>query len=250
MPRIDRRSLELNELAWWSNWATLSWLGQDAHLLVSRKFPEPFFNRAGFLACRAVASSLEVVGARFRRLRTDPTVLVYDDCTRGARALARAGYAPVDKMAVMMLDTPGFRQNGSLRVEAVSAGGESDWSRAYLRSFYGETGLLSETLGIVARIAKKKDVTLLEGLMDDEVAGVLAIQRSKGLAGIYCVGTVPRFRRQGVSGALISSAAESASREGRKLVLQTLESDGVEGYYRRGGFRRLYAKSVLSRRKS
>lgn len=248
MVETSRRALELNELTWWSRWASLRWLDRNSHILTSLEFGEPFFNRAGFLECRDIAGSLGAVEARFRELGADPTLLLYDSCSSGMKALTSSGYGVVDRMTVMDLVRPSFRQNGSLLVRQIPAGGEAKWSQAYLLSFYGDTRLLPSVTRVVAQLTRMKGITLLEGMVGEEVGGVLAIQRSKNLAGVYCIGTVPRFRRTGVSGTLISWAYEIAAREGRRLFLQSLESDGAERFYLRGGFRKLYTKNILSRR--
>ncbi|MDV3278485.1 MAG: hypothetical protein LYZ69_08495 [Nitrososphaerales archaeon] len=248
MAEPSRRALELNELTWWSGWASLTWLDRNTYVFTSSEFNEPFFNRAGFLECRGIRRSLAEVERRFQSVRVDPTVLAYDSCASATAALTDSGYTLVDKMAVLRLITPKFRTNGALRVESVKSGSREGWSRAYLLSFYGGTGLLSAVSRVVSRLLRKRGVTLLEGRIGGEVAGVLAIQRSSQLAGVYCVGTIPRFRKTGVSGTLISEAYRIASAGRRRLILQTLESDGAEGFYVAGGFKRLYAKNVMARK--
>ena len=86
--------------------------------------------------------------------------------------------------------------------------------------------------------------------MGDETAGVLAIFRTEGLAGVYCVGTVPQHRRKGVAASLLSNAKAIAGAEGRHLFLQSLASDGTLRYYLQRGFRVLYSKQLLSRRET
>ena len=248
MVESGRRAIELNELTWWSHWARLSWFGRNAHILLSGEFDEPFFNRAGLLACAGIEGALDALEARFGKEGVDPTVLLYDSCSRGIKHLTNSGYRLVDRMIVMSLRRPRFRMNESLTVTPVKPGGHEQWSRAYLQSFYGGTNLLPSVNRAIENLAAGRDVTLLEGLIGDTVAGVLAVQRTKNLAGVYCVGTVPRFRRMGVSGTLITRAHEIASREKRRLILQTLESDDVEDFYLEGGFRRLYTKDMLSRK--
>jgi hypothetical protein len=49
---------------------------------------------------------------------------------------------------------------------------------------------------------------------------------------------------------MIHEASKIASAEGRLLVLQTIVSDQVEDFYRRGGFRRLYLKHLMRREAS
>ncbi|MDG7033625.1 MAG: GNAT family N-acetyltransferase [Nitrososphaerota archaeon] len=101
---------------------------------------------------------------------------------------------------------------------------------------------------IVASLSQSRAVTLLESRADDEVTGVLAIFRTKGIAGVYCVGTTPEHRREGVATSLLSKAKEIADSEGRALVLQTLKSDGVLNFYLDRGFEPLYTKAVLEKR--
>ena len=248
MIEASGRASELNELTWWSHWAYLGWLDKNTHILTSREFNEPFFNRAGFLECGGVVGSLGAIEMSFRKLGVDSTVLLYDSCASGMKALTSSGYTLFDRMTVMELGRPSFRLNDSLVVLPVRSRTQDSWSRAYLQSFYGDTKLLRSVNKVVARLVRRKDVTLLAGSIGDEMAGVLAIQRSRDFAGVYCVGTLPRFRMMGVSATLICKAYEIASREGRRLVLQTLESDGVEDFYLRRGFRKLYTKNMLSRK--
>ena len=101
--------------------------------------------------------------------------------------------------------------------------------------------------GVARRLVRNRSATLLEARLDGTVAGVLAVFRTRRLAGIYCVGTVPKFRRRGVAGALLDRAAEIAASEGRRLILQTLKSDGVEDFYSKRGFVDLYRKTFLRR---
>jgi len=86
--------------------------------------------------------------------------------------------------------------------------------------------------------------------MGDETAGVLAIFRTEGLAGVYCVGTVPKHRRRGVAGALLSKAEAIAGNEGRRLILQSLASDVSARFYLERGFKALYCKQLLSKENS
>ena len=107
--------------------------------------------------------------------------------------------------------------------------------------------MLSPTVGIARRLVEKRSTTLLEAKLDGAVAGVMAIFRTPSLAGIYCVGTVPRFRRRGVAGSLLRRASEIATAESRLMMLQTLRSDRVEEFYKKRGFTRLYQKCFMEK---
>ena len=76
----------------------------------------------------------------------------------------------------------------------------------------------------------------------------MAMFRTRGIAGAYCVGTVPEFRKKGVATALLARARQIATEEGRSLILQTLNSDGVLQFYLRRGFEVIYSKKVLTRK--
>ncbi|MDV3292990.1 MAG: GNAT family N-acetyltransferase [Nitrososphaerales archaeon] len=247
MGLLRRRDLELNELRWWSNWAKLSWLDKNTHMLSSRDFAEPFFNRAGFLSCAGISSSLEGVERRFRSLGLDPVLLVHDKCTVGRKALTRKGYRMVDTMTVLASTSDLPRADPAPTIAVSSSCSIDDWSRAYLQSFYGDERLLLAVTKVARRLKKLREATLLQTRLEGSVAGVLAIFRTPGLAGVYCVGTLPKFRRRGVAGTLIGRAKEIAIAEGRRLCLQTLESDGAEPFYLARGFTKLYRKNFLAK---
>ena len=167
-------------------------------------------------------------------------------CSSALRMLTRAGYHTSETMTVMVSkgrSQPTDRADARIR-EASSA---RDWSRAYLLSFYGETSLMPAVTGVVRRLMAKRSTTLLEARQRGEVAGALAIFRTPRLGGIYCVGTVPRYRKRGIAGALLERASEIASSEKRLMVLQTLKSDGVESFYTKRGFTALYRKCFMEK---
>ena len=73
--------------------------------------------------------------------------------------------------------------------------------------------------------------------------------RTPGVIGAYCVGTVPEYRGRGVATGLLEKAKEVADSEGNALVLQTLASDGVLGFYVERGFEVMYAKRMLEKKR-
>lgn len=245
MEAPDRRAAELNEVRWWSRWARLRWRG-EGYLLTSKSLPESFYNRAGALTCGAVAGAAHWAESVLSRLGMSSTVVVFDSCAVAKKLLA-SGYTEVDSMAVLLSKSP-IRTERDEGQEIVTSTSPGRWTTAYLRSFYGDEGLAGVVTPIVAPILEAKATTLLESRVDEKTAGVLAIFRTPGIAGVYCVGTVPEFRRLGVATVLLARAREIAEVEGRSLVLQTLESDGVLRFYLERGFEKLYSKHVLERK--
>jgi GNAT superfamily N-acetyltransferase len=242
----SRRDLELNEFKWWSNWARVKPLGKDAYMLTSEPFREPFFNRACFLECGAVSAHMGKAEREFRRLGLPPTLTVNQSCSSAMKTLDQSGYQTSETM-VVMISTGHSRLIGrpDAEIQQVSTELVKEWSQAYLVSFYDDDALMPAVARVVERILRRRSVTLLEARLNGAVAGVLAIFRTPRLAGIYCVGTVPKFRRMGVAGTLLGRAAEIASSEGRRLILQTLKSDGAEDFYKKRGFVELYRKHFM-----
>lgn len=170
-------------------------------------------------------------------------MLAFDSCAEGER-LVSSGYSRVDTMTVLY--SKGELDRGGARVEESSSA--ERWTRAYLRAFYGGDDLAEVVGPIVASLQGSRAVTLLEARVGLETAGVLAIHRTPGVAGVYCVGTAPEHRREGVATGLLAVAKAAASAEGRAMILQTLDSDGALSFYLKRGFEKMYSKGVLERK--
>ncbi len=175
----------------------------------------------------------------------NPTILVFKSCN--ADSLLAAGYRKVDEMTV--LHSTRTITDGGAHHTVLPSSDPREWTLAYLRSFYGDEKLARVVQPRVASLMKSKEVTLLEAHLGGKIAGVSALFRTRGIAGVYCVGTIPKFRRRGVATALLSRAREMADSEERALVLQTLTSDGATAFYRARGFARVHSKLVLEKSK-
>ena len=241
---LPRRDFELNELGWWANWAKLEWVAEDAYLLSSKELPEVFYNRGGLLSCSSIAS-LESIEEKLGASRARPALMVFDSCRRATRILDSSGYLREDVMTVMAATG---KRNDAAGVEVGRAKSAEVWAEAYLKAFYDDLGLLPTVRRIVKPLLGNGSTTLFEAKLDGEVAGTLAAYRTERMLGVYCVGTVPGFRRRGVADALLARARELALTEGRTVILQSLESDGVVTFYLRRGFRVQYRKVLMTKK--
>ena len=181
----------------------------------------------------------------FRSAGADSTLMVFDSCS-AVKGLLESGYRKTDTMSVLRSAAPLRVDEQELEVRVSKDPGA--WTTAYLRSFYGDEGLKRAVRPIVAALQDSRAVTLLEARAGGETAGVLAMFRTQGLLGVYCVGTVPEYRRMGAATALLARTTQVASAERRTVVLQTLESDGALRFYLRRGFEAMYSKLVLARK--
>ncbi len=215
--------------------------------MTSSRFREYFMNRGGFLDCDGGTRLPEVESAMSGR-GVVPHFFIQESCGGIITKMIESGYEQVDRMAVMTPGATKLQAIRNLRVEVASGAGFKDWATGYLQSFYGSLDLLPSVTAVLQPMEALRDATLLVGRVRSTVAGVLALHRTPGLLGVYCVGTVPEFRGIGVAASMLQAALEAGEPEGRKVVLQTILSDGYEPYYQRRGFNRLYLKALLRKR--
>ncbi|HYB75738.1 MAG TPA: GNAT family N-acetyltransferase [Nitrososphaerales archaeon] len=244
---VSLRDLELNEVNWWGLWADVSWLSNYSYVMISRDYDEYFFNRAGFLECGDARDAISAAEQAFKAAARSPCFMVPEECRGITQILETKGYGEFDKMSVMRLDELGFRLATGLNVTSGQAVDARDWATTFSLSFYGDLRVRNSVAGIATRLKSEPSVTFLAGKKAGRVAGVLAVFRTPGLLGVYCVGTLEDHRRSGIAGSLLHQASQIASSEGRELVLQTIVSDGVGNFYIAGGFKELYSKLIMSK---
>ena len=244
------RDLELNEVGWWSHWASVRWTGETAYVMLSSDFDEYFFNRAGFVDCTGGQGAIPKIEAEFEAFVRPSCFSVQEECGEVAAVLESRGYATFDMMSVMQLDRPDFKTASGLTVLSGHEVGTAEWAAAYSLSFYGDLGIQGSVSLIADRLRMEPSATLFAAERDGKTLGVLAAFRTPGLFGVYCVGTLGKHRSMGVAGSLIHEASKMAAAEGRLLILQAIASEKVEGFYTRGGFHRLYLKKLMRREAS
>jgi len=245
---FNERPYELNEVQWWSGWTQATWLDKDAYVMLSEKFDEYFFNRAGFVRIpHRAEKSLEMIEAEFAKHRRVPHVFVQNNSNHPVllRALAKGSYRISDRMSVMEMETPSFKVNPELTIQTAVDDKLEEWAGVYLSAFYGETRYLNEVARILQEVSRKKEASIVLARLKDKPVGCLALFRSEGVCGVYCVGTHPAARSIGVASTMLDFSWRVAAGEGRGLILQTMLSDAVERFYLKLGFRRVYLKDMF-----
>jgi ribosomal protein S18 acetylase RimI-like enzyme len=249
-PHADVR-YELNELEWWSNWAGVTWISPKAYVMRSEEFSEPFFNRAGFIEMEVGrwAETVREMESIFDSHGLLPYIYVQEtqDFSVLREALGK-NYAVVDKVSVMEMRSPSFQSNPDVLVERAREEDSREWCEAYLQSFYGSLELIEPTLEIVQRSMGKEGVSFVMARIGMSVAGTLVMYRKQDVLGVYCVGTVPRFRRKGVANTMLEFAQNVSRDAGATMILQTMLSDGAEGLYIKMGLVSVYRKEIFARK--
>ena len=192
-----------------------------------------------------------------KRKRPLPSILVEEG--RGWEkmwaSLKSRGYVVRDRMLVME-SLQGSRKeaySGSrVRVDQIGSGlrghDMQEWTRTYLNAFYGNQRFGDKVNQIMRKVVKDRKASVFLAKVGKASAGCAVMYRTVGgVAGVYCVGTAPAFREKGVAATVLKHIRGVAESEGRKLVLQTMASDDIEGFYVKQGFKFIYAKILLAR---
>jgi N-acetylglutamate synthase-like GNAT family acetyltransferase len=258
---LEMRKTESNEQSWWSKWVEETvWITQDAYALFSKQFKdEYFFNHGGFLDAEKDAEA--IVGALEKEFggRKLPVACVFVQDGRPWEKIRRSvisrGYKVDNVMSVMeFVRRKPVTPNPDVRITILGSSSHDkeirEWSGAYLEAFYGGKKLLEIVQGIMRKAIEDAGTSLILARIKQTVVGCAALYRTDDLAGAYCIGTVPDFRKRGVGATMLDSMIEIAAREKRRLILQTLLSDSAEGFYLKQGFKRAYSKDIFVRRQS
>ena len=262
LPSREEREYELNEVSWWSKWVDETvWVSKNCYAIFSDTFKdEYFYNRGGFLGVERVPEdAVEAIEKEFaKRKRSTPCILVEEGrrWDRLRASLSSRGYAVSDKMLVMETQANATSKsvpNPEVEVTLVGSrpkGKElQEWTRTYLHAFYGDQRLNDEVSRLMRKVVKDKRVSVMLAKMGRNAVGCAIMYRSAGgVAGAYCIGTVQRFRGRGVAATMLGRMREIAQGEGRRLILQAMASDSVEGFYLKQGFRLAYTKALYERR--
>ncbi len=241
---LNKSVFELNEIEWWSNWCTLEWLNDSVYLFHSNVFKEELFNRVGYLqGANLLPNFLELAEQKIEKEGARPSVFVFKE---DKERIKLKDYKLTDELIVMTLRQKinGFSQ---VTIEQTTQDKIDEWCKVYLKAFYGELSLYKHVYTILNKLLENPHVQLLHATLGNFVVGVSALYESKECVGVYCVGTLPEFRRKGVATSILKHASEHAENLGKPLVLQTFLADGVQKFYEERGFVKVYSKLVYTK---
>ncbi|GAA4988748.1 GNAT family N-acetyltransferase [Kitasatospora paranensis] len=157
-----------------------------------------------------------------------------------AGALLERGYSRIGSMPVMAVRLDQMSEPPppvGLVIECVDGpDGVRDYVVAYASSF--GVGATLQNLVVDAESSLRTDLGRLirvVGRIDGRAVATSAVLISRGVAGIYWVGTDPTYRRRGI-GAALTAAAMAIGRQHGALVCTLQASDMGAPVYRRLGF--------------
>lgn len=113
------------------------------------------------------------------------------------------------------------------------------WIDVFVKSF-SVPSWKDEVTNIITKNFNKLE--LLLAYHKDKPAGCAALYTKNKATGLYCLGTLPGFRSNGIATVILQNAKILAKPD--FLFLQTLGSEGLLGLYKRSGFCVVYEKSI------
>lgn len=161
--------------------------------------------------------------------------------------LAQRGYVSVARTAVQITPlTRILEQSKALRwypnfALEISEEFAEDWFAVYSQVEHGDASSLAVRSEILRRIQAPVGFALLK--IDDTPAAVGLGVVEAGWLGIFCMATLPAFRRQGAANAVLRTLAIWAAQlyDARQAYLQVMEENSAaQAVYGRVGFTTLY----------
>jgi ribosomal protein S18 acetylase RimI-like enzyme len=161
--------------------------------------------------------------------------------------LAARGYASVARTAVqttpltkILEETKALRWYPTFAVE-ISEEFDEDWFAVYSQVEHGDAISLAVRGEILRRIQAPVGFALLKIAETPAAVGLGVIEA--GWLGIFCMATLPAFRRQGAANAILRTLAIWAAQlyDARQAYLQVMEANSIaQAVYSRVGFSTLY----------
>jgi GNAT superfamily N-acetyltransferase len=122
------------------------------------------------------------------------------------------------------------------------------WNDIFSESFSIPASWMEELVRREKAIVKRPNAFfVLAGFESSPAsAGLLAYRMPERCLGIYCVGTVPKSRGKGLAQAMLQFTEKLAGNLGcTVLTLQTIDSDGVSGMYKKIGYSTDFRRNVF-----
>jgi len=240
------REFEMNEVMWWSDWAEFKWLENEAMFAIrSEDFKEPLFNHIGFLTLPDKVEKISNEAEKyFSEVKANPSLFIPSFEKYSHITSRLSGYSLDDSLIEFELRRRNMKSRDDVEVGEVTKRGIMEWVRVYLQSFYSDSFYRERVYEAVKKSVQRDDVKLLLARVKGLPVGCTALHFDENVVGAYCVGVVPEYRGRGVASSILWYASQEQLLNGRKMILQTFASDGLEKWYSYLGFESVYRKDV------
>lgn len=249
MKRSQKEIQELgsNERGFFSIWSDLIDI-DSAKLFLNRNFPDDIlFNRIIEISARKnkLDDVIDKAIAYFKKAGVRPSVFVTERSIENYLVSKR--FKHIDDFNVMKLKKFVPNERRVAEVFAIDANTLADWVKTYIASFDIAQRFKQEVLRR-SKMSLNKGCALYLAKVRGEPSGTTLSYHENGVTGIYCVGTLPKFRGRGIASKMLEVAIKDSEKRGDHMqCLQNLEGDKVREFYEKRGFETVFVKRVYQK---
>jgi len=206
-------------------------------LFINQQLPNDiFFDKLTNITCTS-GKMLDDAVSLFRKYNTKPFVysLGYPELES---LLSKKSFVHYDTQYVLMKKTT---PSTKPKARKISHDDSMLWARTFCQA-YDCQEWLEAVDGIV-----KNSLTSVEYILDESASSCMALYQKNSIMGLYCLGTVPGMRNNGLATSLIDFAIHEVNQRNLDfLMLETYEKDNLLAFYTKLGFEKLYQKKVYT----
>ena len=244
------KQFEENENTWFSFFSDFQDMGY-AQILINEKFAnDPLYNHATGINCASQEADevLNRVSSRFRRKRITQCFFFtpLTSPRNFKETLENNGFKDWDQLDVMeYTGTETDLQNNNILVRRVGMESLKKWVRIFASSFEIPLSQVQEYTVRNRLLFPRSDIDFYIAYIRGKAAGCAALYSKNDIGYIYALGTLKEFRNRGVASDILKTAVtRSKERNNDSLILQFLQKDGLESFYRENGFKKVYSKTI------
>ena len=257
---ITKDLIEKNDSEFSALWARRSRLLQCAELFVNRAFPgDYFFNKTKILSpCQRTPLLISKARRIFFSNKLDCFIHSYDDLAYRDinTSLEDVGFSRIDSMLVFSADQAtqlasedktDYDQNLPQLI-AIDQDSISMWVDVFCKAFNAEDWkqqIHSLTMANLRFFRLFVLMTRSDAASVPAACALLFCYRK--VMGLYCLGTLPKFRRKGLASLILKSSISMARAKRTKLFfVQAFLNDGFADLYEKVGLNLEYRKGVYA----
>jgi ribosomal protein S18 acetylase RimI-like enzyme len=252
--------MEHNESTFCSLWTEHIKINDCTNLFINEKLGDDhFFNRTSNTPCcyngnahdndGTAISALQNSVRRFSERRLKCFVYIDESDSRMEAILLKNKFTLLDTMQCFRSNMDKIRlENQKIHVDKIGMDLLPVWIDVFCKSF-NALDWKSE----VHRILETHfhDLILLIGYIKSNSspipAGCAMLFSKHKVNGLYCLGTLESFRRQGVAGKIVQASLDISKRSSNSfLICQAFTNEGFAEFYKKLGFQLVYKKKIYA----
>jgi hypothetical protein len=230
--------IEENEFGFTSMWSKMTKL-ECGLFFVNPNLPNDiFFGKLTNISCISEKMIDEVL-VLFKKNKTQPFVYVLDN-SKLEELLCKKNFRLYDTHHVLKKSASSGVKPTS--VHHIAKKDSLLWSEVFCKS-YDCLDWTEEVNSIV-----RNSISEIEYIVDSDYnVSCVALYEKNSILGLYCLGTIPEYRKKGFAKSLIDYALNQVSKKNLDfLMLETYARDGLLKFYSTLGFEQIYEKKVYT----